>query len=274
MSTPTRDLATKAKVILIPILQHSINQGSQVRPAEEIKMEKSHCTLNCTNCPAFGASVFKDLDDEASKAISENKTSTHYKKGANIFHQGTPSFGTYCIEKGKVKLSKISESGGETILYIASPGELIGYQDLKKEHEYQTNATALEDSTACFISNNYFQETMIDRPKVALNLLNKSKFLMDKISSYGHASLNMNAKNRIANLLLALGDNFGIENNGVIRIELYLTRHELASMVGTATETIIRSISEFKQQGILEQEGNFLLIKDFMKLKEQSNRIN
>ncbi len=237
-------------------------------------MEKSHCTSSCTNCPAFGASVFKDFDDEASKALSENKTIIHYKKGANIFHQGTPSFGTYCLEKGKVKLSKISESGGETILYIASPGELIGYQDIKKEHEYQTNATALEDSTACFISNNYFQETMIDRPLVALNLLNKSKFLMDKISSYGHASLNMNAKNRIANLLLALGDNFGVENNGVIRIELYLTRHELASMVGTATETIIRSISEFKQQGILDQEGNFLLIKDFMKLKEQSNRIH
>lgn len=236
-------------------------------------MEKSSCHSTCVDCPAYNSSVFKDFDDQTSKTLSENKTVTQHKKGANIYHQGTPSFGVYCIEKGKVKLSKINEAGSETILYIASAGEVIGYQDLNKDHEYQTNATALEDCISCFIPNDYFQETLVNAPKVALNLLNKSTCSMETISSYGHASLNMNAKKRVANLLLALGNSFGIESNGVVRIELYLTRQELASMIGTATETIIRSISELKQQGIIEQQGNFLLIKNFIKLKEQSSKI-
>lgn len=233
-------------------------------------METSQCHSNCINCASRSMSIFKDLGPKTSAILAENKVVTHYKKGETLFHQGTPSFGIYCIEKGKIKLSKINEAGGETILLIASPGELIGYQDINLHSEYSTTATALDDCAACFISNDYLNDFLLESPGVAVNLLQQTTRAMDLISSYGHASLHMNAKNRVASLLIALGNSFGVESEGEIKIELHLTRHEMASMVGTATETMIRSLSELKQQGIVEQQGNFILIKDPLKLQERS----
>ena len=94
---------------------------------------------------------------------------------------------------------------------------------------------------------------------------------METVTSYGHASLHMNVKNRVASLLVTLGRNFGVETENKIKIDLRLTRNEMASMIGTASETLIRAISELKQQGVLEQEGTFILIKDMDQLSKQAN---
>lgn len=233
-------------------------------------MEDSRSHTNCIDCPSCPKSVFKDLDSESATVLADHKVVTHYKKGETLFHQGAPTFGIYCIKKGNVKLSKINEAGGETILFIASSGALIGYQDVMKCPDYSTTATALEDCIACFISNDYLKKLFTQHPGVTVNLLHQSTSELNLITSYGHASLNQNAKNRVASLLIGLSQNFGVEDNGEVKIELHLTRHEMASMVGTATETMIRTLSEWKQQGILEQQGNFIIIKDSSKLMERT----
>lgn len=234
-------------------------------------METPHCHLKCLNCPCHTSSVFKSFDEKKSTKLSENKVVTHYKKGETLFHQGTPTFGVYCIGSGKIKLSKLNEAGGETIFSIASTGELIGYQDYLQNPEYLTTGTVLEDCTACFISNEYLNELLMNQPGVAVYLLQQTTRSMEIVSSYGHASLHMNVKNRVASLLVTLGKHFGIEESGKIKIDLRLTRQEMASMIGTASETMIRALSELKNQGVLEQQGNFILIKDMERLFKQSN---
>jgi CRP-like cAMP-binding protein len=234
-------------------------------------METSHCHSNCMTCPSCPASVFKDFDQKSSMQLSRNKAVTHYKKGETLFHQGAPTFGVYCIGHGKIKLSKMNEAGGETIFTIASPGELIGYQDYFQNPEYLTTGTVLENCTACFISNEYLQALLLSQPGIAVHLLQQTTKAMATVTSYGHASLHMNVKNRVASLLVTLGQNFGIEAEDKVKIDLRLTRNEMASMIGTASETLIRALSELKQQGVLEQEGNFILIKDMEKLFKQAN---
>lgn len=234
-------------------------------------METSHCHLNCITCPSHSASVFKDLNKHLSSQLSENKVVTNYKKGETLFHQGTPTFGMYCIGSGKVKLSKLNEAGGETIFSIATSGELIGYQDYLKNPEYLTTGTVLEDCTACFISNEYLHDLLLSQPGVAVYLLQQTTRAMETVSSYGHASLHMNVKNRVASLLVNLGKHFGIDEGGKIKIDLRLTRQEMASMIGTASETMIRALSDLKHQGVLEQQGNYILINDMDRLFKQSN---
>ena len=234
-------------------------------------METSHCHSNCITCPSCPMSVFKDFDQKSSKQFSENKSVTHYKKGETLFHQGAPTFGVYCIGDGKIKLSKMNEAGGETIFSIASPGELIGYQDHFQNPEYLTTGTVLDNCTACFISNDYLHALLFSQPGVAIHLLKQATRSMETVTSYGHASLHMNVKNRVASLLVTLGRNFGVETENKIKIDLRLTRNEMASMIGTASETLIRAISELKQQGVLEQEGTFILIKDMDQLSKQAN---
>lgn len=233
-------------------------------------METSHCHLNCANCPAWPSSIFKTLDQGQTDQLAENKVVTQYKKGETLFHQGTPTFGVYCIASGKVKLSKLNEAGGETIFSIASSGELIGYQDYLLNPEYLTTGTVIENCTACFISNEYLNELLLSKPGLAVNLLQQTNNTMETVSSYGHASLHMNVKNRVASLLVTLGKHFGVMEEGKIKINLRLTRHEMASMIGTASETMIRALSELKHQGVLEQQGNFILITDMNKLFKQS----
>ena len=234
-------------------------------------MENCHCFSNCKGCPASPRSVFNEISQQSSQSLAENKVVIHYKKGQTLFHQGTPAFGIYCIGSGKVKLSKVNEAGGETIYLIASEGELIGYQDYLLHPEYLTTATVLENCTACFISNEYLHSFLLNQPSVAIHLLNQRTEAMEMASSYGHASLYMSAKNRVASLLFALGTSFGVEKDGKVKIDLRLTRHEMASMIGTASETMIRSLSELKGQGILEQQGNFIFINDMKKLHDLSN---
>lgn len=234
-------------------------------------METSHCQLNCINCPSCPASIFKKFDQGVADQLSENKVVTQYKKGETLFHQGTPTFGVYCIASGKVKLSKLNEAGGETIFSIASSGELIGYQDYLQNPEYLTTGTVLENCTACFIPNEYLNDLLLSQSGLAVNLLQQTNRVMETVSSYGHASLHMNVKNRVASLLVTLGKHFGVLEDGKIRINLRLTRHEMASMIGTASETMIRALSELKHNGVLEQKGNFILITDMDKLYKQSH---
>ena len=233
-------------------------------------MNDSKCQINCLNCPAFAKSIFKSIDHKSTNTFVEKKILTHYKKGETIFHQGTPSFGVYCIGKGKVKLSKVNAAGGETIFLIAPAGKLTGYQDHLHQTEYLTTATVLEETSACFLSNDILNTMITAEPSIAINLLQQTVDAMETSLSYGHASTHMSAKNRVASLVLNLGKNFGIELEGKIKIDIRLTRHEMASMVGTASETMIRSLTELKQMGIIEQKGNYLMITDMNKLQHLS----
>ena len=81
-------------------------------------MERNNCHSNCLSCPSCPMSVFKELLRHHSDKLSENKSVTHFKRGETLFHQGLPSFGIYCVERGKVKLSQINEAGTETIFLL------------------------------------------------------------------------------------------------------------------------------------------------------------
>ena len=231
-------------------------------------MVASHCHSNCIVCPSCPLSVFKDIDPVSSEKLAQIKKVTHYKRSETLFHQGTPSFGIYCVESGKVKLSKINEKGAETILFIASSGDLIGYQDNSIHPEYLLTATVLQDCTACFISNEYLNPLLLSCPTIAVNLLQQNMKRMEVLSSYAHPSLHMTVINRVAILLIVLGKSFGREKDGKMKIDLRLTRQEMASMIGIASETMIRVLTELKRQGILEQQGNFLLINDMDGLRK------
>jgi CRP-like cAMP-binding protein len=228
-------------------------------------MENKNCHSTCVKCPSCPMSVFNELNQKYSDQLSENKIVAQFKKGETIFHQGLPSNGVYCIEKGKVKISSINAAGSETIFFIASSGDLIGYET---NPESLTTATVLEECTACMISNDYLRVLFQSQSSVPITLLQHLIKRTDIMNSYSLASVHLTALKRVANLLVTLARRFGVENKGNTKIDLLLTRQEMASMIGTASETMIRCLTELKQEGIVAQEGNFLTILDIDKLNE------
>lgn len=243
-----------------------------VQPEEETMQKHAFKSVNCDNCGSRDKGIFCDLEHGILADVSHHKVMNSYKKGQTIFYQGNPPFGLYCISTGKIKVSKIGGDGKESIVRIAGPGDVLGHRSLFSKESYTATATVLEDASICFLDKNYIYSAIKANPSIAMNMIEKLSKEMGAAESKSAAMSQKNVRERLAELFLNFTKNYGIEEaDGRIRLDIKLSRDEIASIVGTAHETIIRMISEFKEEGILEQEGKVIFIKDEEKLLEFAN---
>lgn len=227
--------------------------------------------VSCDNCVCLNKGIFCHLETESLGDVSANKVMNHYKKGQTLYLQGNPGFGLYCINSGKVKITKTGNDGKETIIRIAGPGDVLGHHNLFSDENYTHTATTIEEASICFIDKTFFMKFVENRPTVTLQIIKK---MSEEISASENKTAAMSQKNvreRLAELLLNLKTSYGVQENGRYRLDIKLTREEIASMVGTANETIIRFISEFKDEGLIQQEGKVIYLVDENKLKQTAN---
>lgn len=234
--------------------------------------KNSFKSINCENCHSRDKGIFCDLEFEALKDVSHHKVMNNYKKGQTIFFQGNPPFGLYCIANGKIKVSKVGNDGKESIVRIAGPGDVLGHRSLFSKENYTATATVLEDAAICFLDKNYIYSLIKTDPSIALQMIEKLSKDMGTAEARNASMSQKSARERLAELFLTFIKNYGHEEaDGRVRLDIKLNRDEIASIVGTAHETIIRLISEFKDEGIMEQEGKVMYIIDEDKLLEFAN---
>jgi CRP-like cAMP-binding protein len=234
-------------------------------------MKKVTNTQSCENCQWHEKSIFCGVKNSSLDPIASKKILNFYKKGQTLFIQGNPSFGIYCIKTGKVKISKICHDGKEIIIRISGPGDVIGHQNLHENDQCTTTATVMEDAKICFIDKKELQGLINLEPQIAMNIIHK---LSDDVKVFENTNAAMSHKNvreRLAELLLDFKKSYGVFEKGQYKLDIKLTREEMASMIGTANETIIRFISEFKDEGILKQEGKTIFIMNVEKLEKTAN---
>jgi CRP-like cAMP-binding protein len=234
-------------------------------------MAKNFKPKSCENCDGHHKGIFCGLGKESVNEVSSTKVMNLYKKGQTLFFQGNPSFGIYCISNGKVKLSKITNEGKEIILRIAGAGDVLGHQNLYTHENYSSTATVIEDAEVCFIPKKFAHEMVEKEPIIAQNVIKKLSEDMALVESKNIALSQKNVRERLAELLLYFNGHYGVQEYGRYRLNIILSREELASMVGTANETIIRFISEFKDERIIQQEGKVIYIVDLDKLKKTAD---
>lgn len=239
-----------------------INQGFSM---------KSDSLNSCEKCPAKSEGIFCNLDFDQIDDVSHHKISNKYKKGQTLFVQGTHPSGLYCISSGNIKLTQTGVDGKDSITRIAHAGDIIGHRSLFTDEDFGKTATAMEDSEVCFIDKKYILSLIEKNPSVALNIISKLSRDMGKAENKFSSLHQKNVRERLAELLLSLKASHGVKENGMWKIDLKLTREEMATMIGTANETLIRFISEFKEAGIIEQEGKTLFIKDEKELLNWAN---
>jgi len=230
-----------------------------------------HTNVDCDKCESRGKGIFCELEKVALKNVSDSKVMNTYKKGHTIFFQGNPPFGLYCINSGKIKVSKIGPDGKESIIRIASNGDVLGHRSLFSHENYTATATVIEDAAICFIDKKFIYKAIHDEPSVALHLIEKLSHEMGTAEAKNASMSQKNVRERLAELFLMLRKSYGIEEKGRIRLDIKLTREEIASMVGTANETVIRFISEFKDEGLIEQDGKTIYITDEERLLDFAN---
>lgn len=201
--------------------------------------------------------------------ISRGISFKDYKKGEVIFKTGDKADRLYIVCSGKMKIFNYLHDGREQMLYIYSEGDFVGAFNLLKEDEYRYNAKALEDTTISTLTKSKFEEIAIKNPKITLKILEKAYERIRWAESLISRLTTSSADEKAASLLLNLIEDFGTQTDGGILLELSINREEMGSYAGISRETMTRKLNAFKELGIIEFQGNkIILIKDKAKLEE------
>jgi CRP/FNR family transcriptional regulator, polysaccharide utilization system transcription regulator len=227
-------------------------------------MKKAADHFSCAQCPSRSRSVFHDFPDEAQPGLEAGKSCFVYKRGEAIFHEGHTPQGVYCIKEGKVKIAREGFEGKEQIIRFAKDGDVVGYRSLLSGERYASSAVALEETSVCFIPRSQLLQMVTSQPCLSLNFIKQA---CTELGDAGRLITNLAQKSvreRMAEILLMLRETFGETAEGAIDVKL--SREELANLVGTATESAIRVLSDFQQEGLLELKGKAIHLKDRPKL--------
>lgn len=180
------------------------------------------------------------------------------KKGKELFQEGANPKGVYILKRGKVKIYHRTQSGNEQIVYIYTPGEMFGYRPLLCQGKHPTSARTLEECGIYMLSKDDFIQILSKSkllPTILLqNLSHEFTVLVNHIATFSQKS----TKERIALCLLILQEKYRKASQNVV--EITLSRSDLASFAGTTHETVARTISRFKSDGILQINGRKITI--------------
>ncbi len=225
--------------------------------------------LACADCDTRKIGLFSFIDAEDLNSLTENKIRTFYKKGQNIFFEGRLPEGIYCLNTGKIKIYKLGLDGKEQIVRFVLPGGLLGIRALLGGRSYQASATALENSTVCFIDKKNFFRLTLKYPAIAHQLMSTLSRLLEEAEQKLTSLAQKPVRERLAETLLILNKMFkpGIDNAENCSPVISLSREDLANIVGTATETVIRLLSEFKEDNLVKVNGRKIELKDLDGLK-------
>jgi CRP-like cAMP-binding protein len=216
---------------------------------------KKNIRIPCSLCPGKEQSLFEDLPKEDLDSLSKHKTCIRYKKGQTLFYEGTRPMGLFCINSGKVKVYKISSEGKEQILKLAKPGDFLGYRALISEEFYNSSATVIEEGAICYIPKIDFLETLQKNPtffrRMAKQVAQELGLMEQKLVTIAQKSV----RERLAATLIMLKETYGMEGDESDLIDIALSREDLANIIGTATETVIRLLSDFKTQKLISLQG-------------------
>jgi len=213
------------------------------------------------DCELETQSMFSCLSKEEMEILDQHKTCLFFKKGQPVFNEGNYPLGIFSIDSGKVKIEHSGEEGKMQIVRLANAGDLIGYRALFCEERYNGSAVALEETHLCFIPKEAFFEVLKTNNRLQLALIRLLASDLRKAEEHLTELAQKPVRERLAKALLFLRETYGLEEDRAT-LNVSLSREELADLIGTATETAIRLLSELKNEGIIELSGKKILIAD------------
>jgi CRP-like cAMP-binding protein len=209
--------------------------------------------------------LFKHLNEEELQDLSLNKITETHKRGSIIYQEGNRMKGFYCVQNGIIKIYKTGFDGKEQIIRFAQSGDLIGYRSVMSNEPACTTTEVLEDCTLCHIPTEMLVSLVKTNGNFAIELMKLTCKELGEANAYITDIAQKTVRERLAEILIHLEDEFGENEEGILNITL--TREELSNIVGTATESIIRLLSELKNDRLIELKGRKIKILDKPGLK-------
>jgi len=220
---------------------------------------------NCENCLAKQLNAFASLTKEELASVNKAKKILHIKRGQPLFLEGRVLNGIYCINNGECKVSKLTPNGKDQIIRFIKKGEVVGHKSVLNNHSAKLSVTALEDMDVCFIPKKEILELFATNSQFSLDLTRSICNSLDIANMTVATMAQKNVRERLAEFLLHFDKMFGRDKDGFIAVKL--TREEIANAIGTATESAIRLLSEFKRDGLILLLGKQIKILNKAKLQ-------
>ncbi len=225
--------------------------------------------LSCDSCTIRTHPLFRHLVEQELQEIMLNKITETYKRGSVVYQEGNRMKGFCCVQSGIIKIYQTGFDGKEQIIRFAKPGDIMGYRSVVSNEPACTTTEVIEEAVLCHIPTEILLNLVKTNGNFAVELMKLACKELGEANSYITDIAQKTVKERLAEILIHLYDEFGVDSQGVLKISL--TREELSNIVGTATESIIRLLSEFKSQAYIEIDGRKIKILDKPGLKHIAN---
>ncbi len=201
--------------------------------------------------------------------LAVDKNCDLYKRGSIIYHEGNRISGCYCVNDGIIKIYKTGIDGKEQIITFAKKGDIIAFRSVLSGELACTTAKVIEDAHLCYIPGDTLIDLFKKNSEFSLDLMQLACKELGESNAYITDIAQKTVRERLAEVLIHLKNNFELDDEQFLQITL--TREELANIVGTATESVIRLLSEFKSDGLIELHGRRIKLLDIKGLKKTGN---
>jgi len=217
-------------------------------------------------------SILADLPDRDLRLLMARRSDQAYKKGEIIFREETFPWGVYYLVSGKAKKYKVDKEGREQIIYVANTGELLGYHAILSGDNYPDSAAVIEESHIAFIPREDFIEAIQHSDVLSRRLLktlsHEFVVMTNSLTMFAQRSV----RERLALQLIVVREKYKTDFEPGMLVEINMSRDDLASLVGTARENVVRLLSELKEEGIVETKGRKIIVLDIKRLIKIANQ--
>jgi CRP/FNR family transcriptional regulator, polysaccharide utilization system transcription regulator len=245
-------------------------ENTELLNAIEARLKKSEQYRSDFNPTADGLNEFftEAKGEDSLKELSDKKEIRHYKKKDNLYMEGSYPRGIFFITKGKVKVGRTNEDGKEYVTGLYKEGDFIGFTSLIEGSEYIDSAMAIEDTEAVIIPKDEFFALLYTNRDVAAKFI---RMLSGNVAEMQTRLLQLaynSVRKRVAETLLMLQKRYSREGEN---LSMVLAREDLAGMAGTSTETAVRTLTDFKDEGLIAVSGSLITILNPDKLSKMKN---
>jgi CRP-like cAMP-binding protein len=213
----------------------------------------------CSECSAHCKSHFSSLNEQSIEDLAKKKSLHTFRKGEVIFHQETSCFGIHCIQSGSIKLYTVAEDGKEIINRIANPGDFIGLSSAFGFKKYVESAKVIDEASCCFIETSQIKNSLETLPMFLSQVMERLSLELSESNSRHADVVRKSVKARLASYLLKMSEVSPSQSDHQ-KFKHHLSREEMANYIGSAHETLIRCLSEFKELGYIHEENKSFII--------------
>jgi CRP/FNR family transcriptional regulator len=229
-----------------------------------------HGVAGCATCHGRGHAEWGVLSDADLEHLNAHRVSSHYRAGATIFKQGQSCEGIYCVDSGEVALRKTDEHGASAIVRLAHAGQTIGYRAFFAGGQYAASAEALMESEVCFIPSGVVRSLLEQDPRLGYRFLKRQADDLRESEERRLHATSLSTRARLAHFLLTLKDRVGqMDDDGILTVELPLSRKDLAALLGARRESIARAIRALEDAKVASFVGRTVRIPDLDTLLDE-----